>query len=62
MNWSQFAAAAPELTVLAEERFQKSGLIPLGTITADGSPHISPVEPLIVDHWLSQSHRIASSS
>ena len=42
MNWSQFAAAAPELTVLAEERFQKSGLIPLGTITVDGSSRVSP--------------------
>ena len=49
MNWTQFAEASPELARLAEERFEKTGLILLGSITADGTPRISPVEPLIVD-------------
>jgi len=49
MNWTAFTQAAPELARLAEERFEKTGVILLGTITADGTPRISPVEPLIVD-------------
>jgi len=49
MNWAQFAEAAPELARLAEERFEKTGLILLGSVCADGMPRISPVEPLIVD-------------
>jgi hypothetical protein len=49
MNWSGFAAAAPELAVLGVERFERTGLCLVGTIKADGYPRISPVEPYIVD-------------
>jgi hypothetical protein len=49
VNWTQFAEAAPELAALAGERFEKTGLILLGSITPNGTPRISPVEPLIVD-------------
>jgi len=49
LNWTEFSQAAPELAGLAEERFEKTGLILLGSITVDGTPRISPVEPLIVD-------------
>ena len=49
MNWTEFSQAAPELARLAEERFEKTGVILLGSITAVGTARISPVEPLIVD-------------
>ena len=47
MHWNEFATAAPELARLGEERFEKWGLCLVGTIRKDGSPRISPVEPLI---------------
>lgn len=47
MNWRTFREAAPALARLAEERFARSGVALLGTLRRDGSPRISPVEPLI---------------
>ena len=49
MNWSQFKQSAPDLASLAEERFQRHGLVLVGTLRRDGWPRISPVEPLIVE-------------
>ena len=49
MNWKTFQETAPELARLAEERFVQSGVALLGTLHKDGSPRISPVEPLIAD-------------
>ena len=49
MNWNEFAKAAPELAKAGEERFERWGLILLGSLRKDGTPRISPVEPLIVD-------------
>jgi hypothetical protein len=49
MNWGEFSRAAPELAALGEERFERTGLSLVGTITRDGHPRISPVEPYIVD-------------
>jgi hypothetical protein len=49
MKWSEFAAASPRLAALGEERIERHGLILLATLRRDGSPRISPVEPLIVD-------------
>jgi len=49
VNWSSFASAAPELARLALERFDAAGLVLVGTIRKDGTPRISPVEPLIAD-------------
>ena len=43
MNWDQFAARAPELAALAQERFEKSGVCLIGTLRRDGSPRISPM-------------------
>jgi len=37
MNWTRFASEAPELA-------EKTGLILLDTITADGTPRISLLE------------------
>ena len=48
MNWNEFAQAAPDLAQAGEERFERWGLILLGSVRKDGTPRISPVEPLIV--------------
>jgi hypothetical protein len=53
MKWEEFKTAAPELAALGEERFNRSGMIMLGTLRKNGWPRISPVEFLIVDgHFL----------
>ena len=49
MKWAEFAAASPELAALGEERMEEHGLVLLGSLRRDGSPRISPVEPLLVD-------------
>jgi hypothetical protein len=45
MFWREFEAAAPELARLGKERLERTGVALLGTVTRDGSPRISPVEP-----------------
>lgn len=52
MKWSDFAEAAPEVARLAEERIERTGLVLLGTLRADGWPRISPIEPIIFDGHL----------
>jgi hypothetical protein len=47
MKWNEFAAASPRLAALGEERMEKFGLILLGSLRRDGSPRITPVEPII---------------
>ena len=49
MRWKEFVRAVPDLAKLGAERFEKTGLSLVGTLRADGSPRISPVEPTIVD-------------
>src|SRR5205823_4990392 len=49
VNWKVFAAAAPELSALGEELFERHGVALLGTLRRDGSPRISPCEAYIVD-------------
>src|SRR5919198_2179768 len=49
MNWGEFRQAASELAALGQERFERNGLALVGTITRDGHPRISPVEPYIVE-------------
>jgi Pyridoxamine 5'-phosphate oxidase len=53
-SWNAFAAAAPELAARVRERLEAHGLALVATLTADGSPRISPVEPLIAlgELWL----------
>ncbi|MCI0402148.1 MAG: pyridoxamine 5'-phosphate oxidase family protein [Acidobacteria bacterium] len=48
MSWAQFKKSAPALARKAEQLFDKTGVVLLGTVRKDGSPRISPVEPLIV--------------
>jgi hypothetical protein len=49
MNWQEFGAAAPELATLGKERFERTGLVLVGTLRKNGWPRISPVEPFIVE-------------
>jgi hypothetical protein len=55
MRWSEFAAHAPRLAALGEQRLLAPGVVLVGTIRRDGTPRISPVEPLLWerDLWLS---------
>ncbi len=48
-TWEEFASAVPELAERGRQRIEAHELILLGTIKADGSPRISPVEPDFVD-------------
>jgi hypothetical protein len=48
MRWDQFAAAAPELAELGEERLRSRELCFIGTLRRNGWPRISPVEPEFV--------------
>ena len=45
MNWAEFEAAAPELARATKARLEATRVALLGTIRADGSPRISPIEP-----------------
>ena len=48
-SWAEFQAASPALAGKGEDRFDRTGLILLGTVRKDGRPRISPVEPVITD-------------
>jgi Pyridoxamine 5'-phosphate oxidase len=48
-TWIEFAEEAPELASLAEELLADTGLMMLATLRADGSPRISPMEPVLKD-------------
>jgi hypothetical protein len=53
MIWQEFEAAAPRLAGLGRERFERDHLALIGTLRAEGSPRISPVEPyLVLGHLL----------
>jgi hypothetical protein len=52
MNWDAFEAAAPALARAAKARLEATRLALLGTIRADGSPRISPIEPYFAPHEL----------
>jgi Pyridoxamine 5'-phosphate oxidase len=45
MNWSDFEQATPSLAHAARARLEATRIALLGTIRADGSPRISPIEP-----------------
>jgi Pyridoxamine 5'-phosphate oxidase len=55
MRWNEFEASEPRLAALGRERLLEPGVVLVGTIRRDGSPRISPVEPLLWegDLWLS---------
>jgi hypothetical protein len=49
VRWSALETEAPDLARLGRERLEAVGLVMLGTIRADGSPRISPVEPFLIE-------------
>jgi hypothetical protein len=53
-TWSEVERAAPELAAFVRARFEAHGLALLATLRADGSPRISPLEPLFAldELWL----------
>lgn len=52
MRWSELELEAPELAALGRERLEAARLLMLGTIRADGTPRISPVEPFLLEGHL----------
>jgi hypothetical protein len=55
MRWSQLAADEPRLAELGRRRLEEPGVVLVATIRRDGTPRLSPVEPLLWerDLWLS---------
>ena len=52
MIWEEFERDAPELAAFGRDRFERTGLVLVGTLRGNGWPRISPVEPLIADGHL----------
>ena len=55
MRWADLEAAQPRLGALGREKLGGPGVVLVATIRRDGSPRLSPVEPLFWrgDLWLS---------
>ena len=49
MNWREFEDSAPDLAAIGRKRIEENRLVLVGTLRADGSPRISPVEGFFVD-------------
>jgi len=47
ITWEELETAAPPIAQLATERFRGMRVALLGTVRADGSPRISPIEPYL---------------
>lgn len=54
VTWAGFSEAAPETAAVFLRRLEATGLALMATVRADGSPRISPIEPLAHDGdlWL----------
>ena len=48
MSWRDLEVGAPDLAREGWARFKRTKVAMLGTIRADGSPRISPVEPYLI--------------
>lgn len=59
VRWGEFEALEPRLAQLGRQRLCDPGVVLVGTIRRDGSPRLSPVEPLVSngDLWLSMGWR-----
>ncbi|MGZ4689514.1 MAG: pyridoxamine 5'-phosphate oxidase family protein [Acidimicrobiia bacterium] len=55
MRWEELEQLEPSLAELGRTKLGEPGVVLVGTIRADGSPRVSPVEPLFWnrDLWLS---------
>ncbi len=61
MHWDQMSREQPRFAALGVQRLGDPGVVLVGTIRADGTPRISPVEPLFWngDLWLmTKSHML----
>ncbi len=52
ISWSHFEHVAPRLAALGRERFERTRVAILGTVRVDGSPRISPIEPVLANGHL----------
>lgn len=52
MIWREFQQAVPQLAGLVQQQFQRTGVALLGTICRDGTPRISPIEPVVAQEQL----------
>lgn len=54
ITWTKFAQEAPQTEAVFRRRIEATGLALMATLRADGSPRISPLEPLIGEDrvWL----------
>lgn len=59
VRWADLEAQAPRLAARARERLVDPGVVLVATIRRDGTPRLSPVEPLVLDGdlWLSMLWR-----
>src|SRR2546423_3141806 len=55
MRWDVFEGLEPRLAELGRTKLGEPGVVLVGTIRSDGTPRLSPVEPLFWngDLWLS---------
>src|SRR5205807_2374046 len=55
VRWNDLIADAPRLAELAQQRLVDPGVLLFVSIRRDGTPRLSPVEPLVLegDVWLS---------
>jgi hypothetical protein len=55
VRWSEFEERQPRFAALGQEKLGGPGVVLVGTIRKDGTPRITPVEPLFWngDLWLS---------
>jgi hypothetical protein len=55
MDWSELEHRQPALAGLGRRRLLEPGVVLVATIRGDGTPRVSPVEPLVLDGtlWLS---------
>jgi hypothetical protein len=49
MRWEEVSESEPRLAEVVRDRLIEPGVLLVSTIRRDGSPRLSPVEPLIVD-------------
>ena len=64
MNWTECARRQPGLAKVGRERLLEPGVVLVSTIRRDGTPRLSPVEPLVMDDdlWLSMLWRSAKAT
>jgi len=64
MRWSEMESAQPRLAQVGRDRLLAPGVVLVATIRRDGTPRVSPVEPLVTggDLWLSMLWQSAKAA